>query len=159
MNTKMRQTVVCFKCFLDKSPGSDPPSLYPHSVRRILKPLSNEQHPKLGHSTCERCHFHPSLSAEKKCKKTTKGLLVYSIKDCNECDKHKPTLQLVSLRRDLPSCRTALETHRSCCATADSWWLLPCHSDTLWRRPGFAGSADILLCSATGQHSDHCIAK
>lgn len=58
--------------------------------------------------------------------------------------KQEPTLQLVSLRSDLPSCRITLETFRSCCALADSWRLLLVHSDTLWRRPGFAGSADIL---------------
>lgn len=55
-----------------------------------------------------------------------------------------PTLQLVSLRSDLPSCRITLETFRSCCALADSCRLFPVHSDTLWRRPGFAGSADML---------------
>lgn len=53
-------------------------------------------------------------------------------------------MQLVSLRRDLPSRRITLEASRSCRAVADSWLLLPVHSDTLWRRPGLAGSADIL---------------
>ena len=62
-----------------------------------------------------------------------------------DCLAFQPTLQLVSLRSDLPSCRITLETYRSCCAVADSCWLLLYHSDTLWRRAGFAGSADILL--------------
>lgn len=59
--------------------------------------------------------------------------------------KHEPTLQLVSLRRDLPSWRITLEMYRSVCAVADSWRLLLSHSDTLWRRPGFAESADVML--------------
>lgn len=65
--------------------------------------------------------------------------------------QHEPTLQLVSLRSDLPSCRITLETYRSCSAVADSCWLLLFHSDTLWRRLGFARSADILLL----QHTKH----
>ncbi|TNN53203.1 hypothetical protein EYF80_036564 [Liparis tanakae] len=60
---------------------------------------------------------------------------------------------VVSLRSDLPSCRITLETKRSRWAAADSCWLLTSDSDTLWRRPGFAGSADILLLLRRPKHT------
>lgn len=83
--------------------------------------------------------------------KTTEGMLVnlYIYEEvfekCRCPPKHEHTLQLVSLRRDLPSWRITLEMYRSVCAVADSWRLLLSHSDTLWRRPGFAESADVML--------------
>lgn len=96
------------------------------------------------------------MSTEKKencaCKRHTNYL------DVCQASLQNPTLQLVSLRSDLPSCRITFETFRSCCAAADSWRLLLIHSDTLWRRPGFAGSADILLLEQKIQRShDHFV--
>lgn len=69
--------------------------------------------------------------------------------------KQASTLQLVSLRSDFPSCRITLEVFRSCCAVADSCRLLPVQSDTVWRRPGFEGSADILVAGDCCRNCDH----
>ncbi len=151
---------MLFWKLLDNSPGSEPPSLYQLFLHRFLTSLSTGKHPRPGHSTCGRYHFHPRLSREKESEKNTEVYLMKCghLKECGDKARcygiayfsscrmwHSPTLQLVSLRSDLPSCWITLEMILSCCAVADSWWLLLCHSDTLWRRPGLAGSADITL--------------
>lgn len=120
----------------------EPPSPDPLSTHRFPVPLCSERHPRPGHSACERCRLHPRMSEEaEKNPFCVYEREAYGLDLCPH--KQEPTLQLVSLRSDLPSCRITLETFRSCCALADSWRLLLVHSDTLWRRLGFAGSADI----------------
>lgn len=76
-----------FHRFLDKSPASEPSSLHPLSVRRFLASLSTGQHPRPGHSTCERYRFHPRLSTEKRFKKMCGWhILLWNIVHPVECD-------------------------------------------------------------------------
>lgn len=139
-----RKSYKMSSLFPVKSPGSERPSLRPVSVHSFPAPLCTERHPRPGRSACERCPSHPRLSAGDK--KTRRCVCRAA---CRMRRRPEPTLQPVWSRSDLPSSRMASDASRSFCAAADSRWLLESHSDTLWRRPGFAESAHILLLRQT----------